>query len=178
MIVSAPAPQAADLIEQSSERGARVAAMRRTAYEPAVMIIAGFSIDEPAILEPFEVSAPFMRVTAESAKGRGATGGLVPIVARIEPGRSTALLDACDADILAEAVPVLRSLCGADADPAWVQVKRWRYATLPAPLDPREVNPPGSRIVVCGDAIAAGGLADVYASGLEAAARVVSELAA
>ncbi len=175
VIVSAPAPQAADLIEQSPERGARVAALRRAAYDPAVMILAGFAIDEPVALDPFEVAPPFMRVTTESVKGRGAAGGLVPIVARIEPRRSAELLDAADVDILADAVPALRSLCGAERDPAWVQVKRWRYATLPAPLDPREVNPPGSRILVCGDTIAGGGLADVYASGLAAVARVVGE---
>jgi hypothetical protein len=175
VIVSAPAPQAADLIEQSPERGARVAALRGAAYEPAIIILAGFAIDEPDVLDPFKVVAPFMRVTAESVKGRGAPGGLVPLVARVEPGRSAELLDAADADILADAVPALRSLCGADRDPGWVQVKRWRYATLPAPLDPREVNPPGSRILVCGDTIAGGGLADVYASGLAAAASVVSE---
>jgi renalase len=176
VIVSAPAPQAADLIEISPERGARVAALRRAAYDPAVMILAGFAIDEPGALDPFEVAAPFMRVTAESVKGRGAPGGLVPIVARVEPGRSAELLDVADADILADAVPALRSICGADREPAWVQVKRWRYATLPNPLDPREVNPPGSRIVVCGDTIAGAGLAGVYASGLTAAARVVSDL--
>jgi predicted NAD/FAD-dependent oxidoreductase len=131
VIVSAPAPQAADLIEQSSERGARVAALRRAAYEPAIMILAGFAIDEPDALDPFEVAVPFMRVTAESVKRRGATGGLVPIVARVEPGRSAEWLDVADADILADAVPALRSICGAGRDPAWVQVKRWRYATLP-----------------------------------------------
>ena len=175
VIVSAPAPQAADLIEQSPERGERVAALRSAVYDPAIMILAAFAIVEPDTVDPFRVAAPFTRVTAESVKGRGPTGGLVPIVARIDPGSSAELLDAADTDILAEAVPALRSLCGADADPAWVQVKRWRYATLPAPLDSREVNPPGSRIVVCGDTIAGGGLADVYASGLAAATRVVGE---
>lgn len=174
VIVSAPAPQAADLIEQSPERGPRVAALRRAVYEPAIVILAGFAIDEPDVLDPFEVVAPFMRVTAESVKGRGANRGLVPIVARVEPGRSAELLDAADADILADAVPVLRSLCGADRDPAWLQVKRWRYGTRSTGPGPDEVNPPGSRIVVCGDTVAAG-LADVYASGLAAATRVVTE---
>jgi predicted NAD/FAD-dependent oxidoreductase len=178
VIVSAPAPQAADLLEHSPERGERVAVLRTAVYDPAVMILAGFALDPPRALDPFALAPPFARVTAESIKGRGATDGVIPVVARIDPGRSAALLDASDADILTDAVPALRAICGAAGDPCWVQVKRWRYATLPAPLDPAKVNPPGSRIVVCGDTVAGGGLAGVHASGLAAAGRVIAEAGA
>jgi predicted NAD/FAD-dependent oxidoreductase len=103
VIVSAPAPQAADLIEQTPEPGPRIAALRTASYAPAVMILAGFAVEEPAVLEPFPVTGPFVRVVAESMKGRGAAGGVVPVVARIGPSRSAELLDASDADILGEA---------------------------------------------------------------------------
>lgn len=173
VIVSAPAPQAADLLEQSPEPGPRTAALRTAGYDPAVMILAGFAVEEPAVLEPYPVAGPFVRVIAESMKGRGAVGGVVPVVARIGPSRSAELLDASDADILGETVPALREICGTRDDPVWVQVKRWRYATLPVSLDADAVNPAGCRIVVCGDVIASGGLAAVFASGQAAAQRVL-----
>ena len=41
VVVTAPAPQAADLLERSPEGGERVALLRGLAYEPAVMILLG-----------------------------------------------------------------------------------------------------------------------------------------
>ena len=41
VVVTAPAPQAADLLERSPEGGPRVAALREVAYAPAVMILLG-----------------------------------------------------------------------------------------------------------------------------------------
>ncbi len=173
VIITAPAPQAADLLEHSPEAGHRVTVLRSAVYEPAVMILAGVRIDPPSSLEPFAANAPFARITAESAKGRAAVDGVVPIVARLTPGPSAKMLDAADADILDQLSPPLMTACGASGEPDWAQVKRWRYATLPTPLDARVVNPEGSRIVVCGDTIAAGGLADVHRSGIAAARSLI-----
>ena len=173
VVISAPAPQAADLLQRSPEAGDRVAALRGAVYDPAVMILAGLRIDTPESLDPFAPIAPFVRITAESAKGRDPVDGVVPIVARLTPGVSADLLEAADADILADLSPQLLASCGATGEPAWAQVKRWRYATVPASLDQRVVNPEGARIVVCGDTIAAGGLADVYESGLAVARYLV-----
>lgn len=172
VVISAPAPQAADLLEQSPEAGTRVTALRAAVYDPAVMILAGMRIRTPSSLEPFAVETPFARITAESARGREPIDGVMPVVARIAPGRSADLFDAADGDILADLAPRLSALCGAVGEPAWTQVKRWRYATLPVRLDPEVVNPPASRIVVCGDTIAGGGLEDVFASGRAAALAV------
>lgn len=144
VVISAPAPQAADLLEQSPEAGTRVTALRAAVSDPAVMILAGMRIRTPSSLEPFAVETPFARITAESAKGREPIDGVVPVVARIAPDRSADLFDAADGDILADLAPRLSALCGAVGEPAWTQVKRWRYATLPARLDPEVVNPPAA----------------------------------
>ena len=173
VVISAPAPQAADILEHSPEAGDRVAVLRSAVYDPAVVVLAGLRIDPPASLEPFALTAPFARITAESAKGRAPVDGVVPVVARLMAGTSANLLEAADADILADLSPRLLTVCGATGDPVWAQVKRWRYATLLTPLDSQAVNPEGSRIVICGDTIAGGGLAGVYASGLAAARSLI-----
>ena len=176
VVISAPAPQAADLLEASPEAGDRVAVLRGAVYNPAVVVLAGLRIASPSALEPFAVDGPLLRITAESAKGREPVRGVVPIVARLTPAASVEMLEASDADILAGVTPRLSAICGATSAPEWAQVKRWRYAVLPRPCDARLVNPEGSRIVVCGDTLAGGGLADVYASGV-AVARSLADVA-
>lgn len=172
VIISAPAPQAADLLEHSPGAGDRVAALRDVTYAPAIMLLAGLRIPPPDGLDPFPVPEPFHRITAESVKGRPPGDGVVPVVARVAAGPSADLLDAPDDDILADLAPALRAACGADGDPAWIQVKRWRFALPESATGSAAVNPDGVRILVCGDGVAGGGLATVFASGIAAAQRV------
>ena len=114
------------------------------------------------------------------AKGRAATGGVEPVVARLDPQASARLLDASDADALAVALPAMAAALGPTAAaPAWVQVKRWRLAVPVGSLDEEAVNPPGDPVVLAGDTVtgAAFGGADhhrVWDSGVRAARRVAS----
>ena len=179
VVVSAPAPQAADLLERSPEAGPRVAALRAVAYAPAVIILLGLRTDAEASWEPLDdLGAPIGGARRESAKGRPPTGGVEPVVVRLAAGASAELLDASDAAVLARALPALAARLGpAAGEPAWAQVKRWRFAVPEAPGDAAAINPPGARIVVAGDALtgAAFGSADhhrVYDSGVAAARRV------
>lgn len=176
VVVSAPAPQAADLLAQSPVDGDRVDLLRTARYEPAIVLLAGLGMHPPAALEPFALPAPFARITVESVKGRPPIDGVVPVVAQLNPSMSAALLAVADDDILSEFSRGLAAVCGAPGEPVWAQVKRWRFATLPTPLDAALVNPPGSRIVVCGDTVAAGGLSEVAASGVAAARALIGEL--
>lgn len=176
VIVSAPAPQAADLLDNSPGGGERAAILRTTRYDPAVMIVAGWTLPEPAELEPFAVPMPFVRITAENVKGRPLVDGIVPVVARLAPEPSAALMDVSDDAILTDVLPALARACGASGAPAWVQVKRWRYAVPARTVDAASVNPAGTRIRVCGDAIAPGGLGPVYTSGVAAAEAVMESL--
>jgi predicted NAD/FAD-dependent oxidoreductase len=105
------------------------------------------------------------------------------VVARLAPDAGAELLDASEEAILALALPALaRALGAAAAEPAWGQVKRWRFAVPAGRLDREEVNPPGARVVVAGDAVAgagfgAAGHAAVFASGAWAARRAATAAA-
>lgn len=179
VVLTAPAPQAADLLERGPEPG-RAAALRALAYLPAVMVLAGVRLaTPPGDGGPLLAPQPLAEVRREDAKGRPA-GGVVPAVARLGPDASARLLDAADEEVLARALPALAAALGpAAAEPEWVQVKRWRYAVPAGRLDRDAVNPPGSRVVVAGDAVTGAGFgahrhAEVFASGLWAAGRVAA----
>ena len=178
VVLTAPAPQAADLLDRSPGGGARAALLRTRAYAPAVMVLAGVrgAGEKPAVERPVE--GPVAEVRREALKGRA--GDPAPVVARLGPAASAALLDASDARVLEEALPALAALLG--AEPAWSQVKRWRYAVPEGRLDADEVNPPGARIVVAGDTVTGatfGGVDHhrVFASGVEAVRRLTHALA-
>jgi predicted NAD/FAD-dependent oxidoreductase len=179
VVVTAPAPQAADLLERSPEPAERVALLRGLAYEPAVMVLAGVRLDRaPDWTAARPGAGPLAEVRNEASKGREPADGALPFVARLAPAESAALLEASDEAVLDRALPALAGLLGpAGADPAWAHVKRWRLAVPAGRLDPEEVNGPGSRVVVAGDAVtgASFGGADhhaVFASGVWAARRV------
>jgi predicted NAD/FAD-dependent oxidoreductase len=179
VVVTAPAPQAADLLERSPGGGERGALLRTLTYAPAVMVLAGVpgAAEGPVAELPRE--GPLAEVRREAAKGRA--GALAPVVARLDGPASAALLDAADARVLEVALPALASLLG--AEPAWAQVKRWRYAVPEGRIDPDAINPPGARVVVAGDAVTGASFGGddhhrVFASGVDAARRVAHAPAA
>jgi predicted NAD/FAD-dependent oxidoreductase len=173
VVVTAPAPQAADLLERSPGGAARAALVRSLRYAPAVMVLAGVpgAGEGPPVVRPGD--GPLAEVRREAAKGRG--GDPAPVVARLGPEASAALLDASDARVLEDALPALAAVLG--AEPAWSQVKRWRFAVPEGRLDPDEVNPPGSRIVLAGDSVTGASFGGddhhrVFASGVDAVRRL------
>jgi renalase len=181
VVVTAPAPQAADLLERGAGRGERVRLLRGLGYAPAVMVLAGVrgvAPDVPAVVRPAD--GPLAEVRRERAKGRAPAGGVEPVVARLAPGESARLLDASDAEALALALPALARALGTEASgPAWAQVKRWRYAVPQGSLDENVLNPPGDPVVLAGDALTGAGFgADahhrVWEGGVRAARRVAS----
>ena len=180
VVLCAPAPQAADLLERSPEAGARVAALRAVSYAPAVMILLGLTAAGLSWDAAGAPVAPIGAVSRESLKGRPPVDGVEPVVVRLDAASSAELLEAADAEVLERALPALAALLGPGAArPAWAQVKRWRFAVPEAPGDAAAINPPGSRIVVAGDTLtgAAFGSADhhrVFDSGVAAARRVVA----
>ena len=179
VIVTAPAPQAADLIERSPEAGPRASALRAVSYAPAVMVLLGLRMGpEPGWEVLRDGAGPVAEVRRESVKGRPPVHGVEPVVVRLDERASSELLDASDEAVLERALPALAGLLGtASAPPAWAQVKRWRFAVPAGPGDADAINPPGSRIVVAGDTLTGAGFASsdhhrVYESGILAARRV------
>ena len=180
VIVTAPAPQAAELLERSAEAGERVAALRSLEYAPAVMVLVGLVADGASWTVRRPATGPLAEVRRETAKGRDPIAGVEAFVARLDDESSSALLDASDEAVLARALPALGDVLGpVGRDPTWTQVKRWRYAVPRGHLDDIAVNPPGSRIVVAGDTVTGAGFGSsdhhrVFDSGARAARRVVA----
>jgi len=176
VVVSAPPAQAADLLDRSPEPPARAAALRALAHHPAVVAILGVPMPAPPpwfLLWPPE--GPLAAVAVPVHAGREAVDGVVPVVARLAPGPSAAMLDAAtDEEVVAAMRPALAGVLGAAPEVAWSQVKRWRFSTVARRGDANTLNPPGSRIVLCGDALSPPGMAAVYEGGLAAAARVAA----
>ncbi|MEQ9336008.1 MAG: FAD-dependent oxidoreductase [Miltoncostaeaceae bacterium] len=180
VVVTAPGPQAADLLAGSGEPDGRVAAIRALGYLPAVMVLAGVRCAVPeGPVDPAE-DGPLAQVRGEGDKGRPAIDGVHPLVARLADQHAGTLLDCSDEEVLAVAMPALARLLGdGAADPAWAQVKRWRFAVPRGTLTAAVAAPSGTRIVLAGEVVAGASFggrhhSDTYASGL-AAARTVME---
>lgn len=177
VVVSAPAPQAAELLEQSHENGARVTRLRGVSYDPAVVVLAGLRLEDPGwwLAEP--PAGPIASIAIETAKARTAIDGVIPVVARLTTDVSATLLDGDDDAVRATALPALAEALAIHEDAvAWSDVKRWRFSRPNRAVSFADANPPGTRVIVCGDVTAPGGLVGVYASGLAAASRVLSEV--
>lgn len=182
VVVTAPAPQAADLLARSPAAGPRVAALWAVAYAPAVMVLLGLRIDGAdawGALAEAEAGEPIAAVRRESVKARPPADGVEAVVVRLDERASADLLDASDEMVLQRALPALAArLRPAAADPVWAQVKRWRHAVpVAAPPDPGAINPPGDRIVVAGDTLTGAGFGSsdhhrVHENGVLAARRV------
>lgn len=179
VVVSAPGPQAADLLAMSGEPAGRVEAIRALDYLPAVMVLAGVRCPVPeGPVDPAE-DGPLAMVRGEGDKGLPAIDGVHPLVARLADHHSRALLDASDEEVLAVALPALARLLGdGAAEPAWAQVKRWRFAVPRGTLASSVATPTGSRLVLAGEVVAGASFggrhhSDIYASGIAAARAVM-----
>ena len=173
VVISAPAPQAADLLDRSPEPEWRAAALREVIYDPCVVVIAGMRVPEPSWFMARPGGDLVASIATESAKGRPPSGGVVPVVARLTRAASERLLDASDEAALANVLPGLQSALGGRGEPAWAQVKRWRYSQPQSHLDFDAINPPESRVLICGDTTGAG-VAGAARSGHEAAERLLA----
>jgi predicted NAD/FAD-dependent oxidoreductase len=183
VVVAAPAPQAADLLERSPEGGARVEALRRLSYDPAVMVLLGLRLGNGVSWEVLRgTGEPIDEIRREAIKGRLPIDGVEPVVVRLAPDHSAGLIDASDDAVLAATLPALAAVIGeAGEKPHWQQVKRWRFAVPTGVADPDAVNPAGVRIVVAGDTLTGAGFGSsdhhrVYESGVIAARRVAQDI--
>jgi renalase len=175
VIITAPGAQAADLLDTSPRGAVRAADVRAVDYDTAVMVLAGVAMDPPEWFAHRPLTGAISYIANEVAKGREPVEGVVPFVVRLDADASERLMEASDARVLDEALPMLAKVLGpAAASPAWAQVKRWRYSTSRGRIDQASVNPEGARVLVAGDAVAAGPhMEDVAASGRWAARRII-----
>lgn len=175
VIITAPGAQAAELLDASPRGAVRASDVRAVQYDVAVMVLAGVAMDPPEWFAHRPLTGPITYITNEVAKGRPPVDGAVPFVVRLDPEVSERLIEESDRVVLAEALPALAKVLGKQAaQPAWSQVKRWRYSTSRGRVDQAALNPEWTRVLVAGDAVAAGPhMEDVAATGLWAARRII-----
>lgn len=171
VVVSAPGPQAAQLLQSAGE-GERAEAVAAVKYEPAVMLLAGFpSATRSGVLGP---TPPFVRIVREDEKHRDTIDGEVVVSAQMDAEISAEQFAAHDDVVAAGALPALAGAIGAEAEARWWQVKRWRYAK---PIEPHADDGlwnSGGRIMLCGDVLTGVDLDAVYSSGVRAGEAVSS----
>ncbi len=185
VIVTAPAPQAAELLAASRLRddappASRIEALRAVPYGACLTVLLGYAPPMPAppayALLAEDRSRPLLWAAFERTKApERAPNGQALVIAQLGPAFSAEQYAAPDAAIVAATLEELRLLFGAEYDqPAWSQVKRWRYSQPRGMADFNVANPPGASVVVCGDALRPenGRVYQAYESGLEAAARL------
>lgn len=175
VVITAPGAQAADLLDASPRGAVRAADVRAVQYDVAVMVLVGVAMDTPEWFAHRPLTGPIAYITNEVAKGRPPVDGVVPLVVRLDPEVSERLIEESDRVVLAEALPALAKVVGKQASsPVWSQVKRWRYSTSRGRVDQAALNPEWTRVLVAGDAVAAGPhMEDVAATGLWAARRII-----
>ncbi len=188
VIVSAPAPQAADLLEAShlldrEGTARRVEALRRVSFTACLSVLLGYAAPAPVApayaLLAADRSRPLLWLAFEQAKSpERVPVGAAALIAQLGPDFSRDQYETSDEEIFAVTMAELKSIFGnAYATPEWKQIKRWRYSQPMGCVNFAEVNPTEAsrKVLVCGDALRPGNgrMHEAYASGIEAAQRLL-----
>ena len=186
VILTAPAPQAADLIEKSATldpvaQAEQVAALRSVTYRPCLSVLLGYSnqlIEENAYsLIAEDRSTPLLWLAFEHLKSpHRAPKGEFLLIAQFGGDFSRDHYDDQDSDILSATYAGLSALLPPEAQsPLFSQVKRWRFSQPVGMIEFNTVNSKTSRLIVAGDALRPGNgrVHEAYESGLEAAERAM-----
>lgn len=180
VIITAPAPQAADLLADSrlkTETASRIEALRSVPYHPNITLMLGYAAPAPpppayALLAEDRAN-PLLWLAFEQTKApERAPNGEALLLAQFGPQWSKDNYEQPEEAIRAAALEHLRPLFGAlYQTPQWAQMKRWRYSQPRGMADFRAVNPEPGPVLVCGDGLSPdnGRVHQAYASGLKAA---------
>lgn len=166
VLVTVPAPQAADLIPAWTD------ALRAVRYAPCWTVMAVFDtrLPLPDTLRP-QGHAVGWAARDSSKPGRDAAAECW--VVQAGPAWTRANLERPATDIAAPLLAELAGLAGAPLpSPAWAAAHRWRYALLEAPLGAPCLWDDATRIGLAGDWCLAGRAEAAWDSGAALAARV------
>jgi renalase len=174
LILTPPIPQTSTIL-WSLEDSRPFAGVR---YRACLSVMLGYRHPLPetpyhSLLDP-EQRHPLTWLSLESAKcdGRALEGGSA-LCAQLSPQYSVARFEASEENIVATVANYLARLYGADfATPDVHLVRRWKYSLPENHATYAHVNPPGTRVVVAGDGLAAGRVEEAYEVGLKAARQV------
>jgi renalase len=123
VVLAMPDPQARDLLGDELEASS---VLGEVEWEPVIAVAAGWPARRwPELDGVFVNGSAIVSWIADDGRRRGDAAPV--LVAHSTPGHAEAFLD----DPLAAARPMVtevRALLGIDADPSWVEVKRWSLA--------------------------------------------------
>ncbi len=186
VIVTAPAPQAADLLGDSAPRMRstwetldRVKALRQVDYHRNITVLLGYAPPVPpppayALLAEDRTTDLLWLAFEQTKCSERAPNGEAVLIAQMSPKFSSFFYDGEDNFLTWRVLDELQTLFGsAYATPFWSQVKRWKFAQPHGMVRFEEVNFSGmaSSVLICGDGLRpeGGRVHQAYASGLEAA---------
>lgn len=180
VLLTAPVPQTLALLDAGAvelTRGDRYA-LRRVEYDPALCglfaIEGDVELPEPGFIE--RAGADVVWIGDNQRKGISPEATLITVQAG--PRVSLARYEDDDAAILDSLEAALRVFCARNAEVKERQLKRWRYASPAVFHKERALVLEGLPPVLCaGDAFGGARVEGAVLSGIEAAKRLVAELA-
>ena len=186
VLLTAPAPQSADLLAASRLRensASRIEALRSVPYHPCLTVLLGFAPPAPAppayALLAENRARPLLWLAFEQTKcPERAPNGEALLIAQFGPQWSAENYALPDAEVITQTHSALRPLFGPQYDTTrWAQVKRWRYSQPRGMTAFDAANSESSPVIVCGDGLRPenGRVVQAYASGLEAARFVMQQ---
>ena len=178
LVVTAPVPQALELLHGVDLRPADRAALATVAYAPCFAMMAGY----PGVAAPTWPGVrlpdhPDLAWIANDGAKRDADGGGTVLVLHATPSFTRRRYDDPPAAIVADLLRAASAVIPWAERPAWTDHQRWRYALVEVP------HPASALLVADGLALAGDGfggegggrLESAYLSGLAAAAKLVGE---
>ncbi len=177
VIVTTPAPQAADLLETSDEPNAerhsqRIERLRGVRYSRCLSVllryeVASDDLDFYALLAKNRAT-PLLWLARENCKGF-VLDNSTALVAQLNDETSCALWEASDAEIVEKTQGWIQETDARFQTSSWNFVKRWRFSQPQNPIEFEDANSPEDRVLVCGDGLSKARVVDAYESGQTAA---------
>jgi len=185
VLLTAPAPQAAEIVRVGGTHDALAEALGAVAYRSQFTVVWGFGRE---IERPAEVYALVNRqvgaansgghavawLAVESDKRGRAPEGASILLAQMSDAWTHAHYDDAKRDVVAAASEAVTGLWGPLRDPLWTDTQRWRYSLPNGPLDASaRTTAEADGLFVAGDATAGKGRVHLaLEEGLAAADRV------
>ena len=178
VVVTAPVPQALELLRGVDLRAGDRAALATVAYAPCFAVMAGYP-DAPAPAWPGVrlPDHPDLAWIANDGAKRGSEGGGTVLVLHATPAFTRQRYDDPPAAIVGDLLRAASAVVPWAERPAWTDHQRWRYALAKAP-HPERALPVADGLILCGDGFggeSGGRLESAYLSGLAAATKLLGE---
>lgn len=173
VIITLPAPQAADLLEASDEPNAeRIERLRGVRYSRCLSVLlryetASDDLNFYALLAKNRAT-PLLWLARENCKGF-VSDNATALVAQLNDETSCALWDKDETEIVRQTENWIREIDARFTTSSWNFVKRWRYSQPQNPIEFHDANSREDRVLVCGDGLSKARVVDAYESGQSAA---------